>query len=349
MSKVRAAYNYSYNYEGMRISFKKDEEFQLLTKSNKDWWQVRRWKDGLAQDIYVPAVYVKEVNETTSSSSEPDPTYMNLGDLKKYPESIENGAMASGTVGNKSGADPSVVPSKRKNSLKKQTLERKQNLLSDKLNSFDDSETSSVKENGPSTSQPVSSEILLRLSNKKATPSASGSLQSSQGKLGSLKRDEHLNLPPPVSTKPRSKTHGDTAPVDSTSLDTGTRNVSQQPATGQGSNLKVKVPPPVQSKPQKGQVRRPVSCMGAANAEREVMGHTPTDVSERPVVSELSNILLRKNPHLVAGEHKVLAKTMSSGSVEQPRRKKSAGSATSPTEPVKNQVSNQFLLRINGI
>ena len=76
MAKVRAAYSYSYNYEGKEISFKKDEEFQLLVKSNKNWWQVRRWMDGSAQDIYVPAVYIKEVEATGPAvvKDEKDPT-----------------------------------------------------------------------------------------------------------------------------------------------------------------------------------------------------------------------------------------------------------------------------------
>ena len=82
MAKVRAAYNYSYNYEGIEISFKKGEEFQLLTKSNQDWWQVRRSMEGFTQDIYVPAVYVKEINEEMQpAKTEDNPVYSTLSDL----------------------------------------------------------------------------------------------------------------------------------------------------------------------------------------------------------------------------------------------------------------------------
>ncbi len=76
--KVKAFYNYSYNYEGKKIRFKRGDEFQLLTKSNVDWWLVRRYIDGSAQDIYVPAAYVKEVNNFPRNFNTPNLTYMNL-------------------------------------------------------------------------------------------------------------------------------------------------------------------------------------------------------------------------------------------------------------------------------
>lgn len=78
MAKVRAMYNYSYDYEGAMITFKIGEEFQLLSKATTDWWHVRRWKEGAAQDIYVPANYVKEVE------SEPkEALYENVSELVK--------------------------------------------------------------------------------------------------------------------------------------------------------------------------------------------------------------------------------------------------------------------------
>ena len=60
-STIKAVYNYSYDYEGIKVAFRKGEEFQLLQKTNQEWWLVRRWKSGSAQDFYVPAVYVKEI------------------------------------------------------------------------------------------------------------------------------------------------------------------------------------------------------------------------------------------------------------------------------------------------
>ena len=58
---VIVQHDYSYSYKGKTVSFKKGERFQLLNKANSDWWQVRRWNQGVAEDVYVPAVYLKEV------------------------------------------------------------------------------------------------------------------------------------------------------------------------------------------------------------------------------------------------------------------------------------------------
>ena len=90
--QVIAQFKYSYEYEGKTISFKKGEEFQLLNKANKDWWQVRRWlEDGTCEMLYVPANYMKEKEiENDSSSSH---VYQNMSDLqneyKKTKEQME--------------------------------------------------------------------------------------------------------------------------------------------------------------------------------------------------------------------------------------------------------------------
>lgn len=83
MAKVKALYSYSYDYEGSKISFKCGDEFQLLAKVNPDWWHVRRWIDQGSQDIYIPAVYVKEVGE------EANPLYENMADLKKQVDEFK--------------------------------------------------------------------------------------------------------------------------------------------------------------------------------------------------------------------------------------------------------------------
>ena len=93
MPEVVALYKYSYVYEGKTITFKKGEKFQLLDKPNGDWWHVRRWQDsGAAEDIYVPANYVKEAKEETTNTS---PLYENMSDLaasyKKTKEGITSG------------------------------------------------------------------------------------------------------------------------------------------------------------------------------------------------------------------------------------------------------------------
>ena len=99
---VRAMFNYTYEYEGTKISFKKDEEFQLLAKSNQDWWQVRRWNgDGCAQDIYVPAVYVKEVK---SEAKKRENLYQNISDVRKQMEELEK------LEKEKSNGEPKLMP-----------------------------------------------------------------------------------------------------------------------------------------------------------------------------------------------------------------------------------------------
>ena len=72
---VHVMYNYTYEYEGRVVSFSKGEELQLLAKSNSDWWHVRRWdKEGLSEDVYVPAVYVKEIQVEKRPNDYENPT-----------------------------------------------------------------------------------------------------------------------------------------------------------------------------------------------------------------------------------------------------------------------------------
>lgn len=298
MAKVKAAYNYSYNYEGQKISFKKGEEFQLLTKSNKDWWQVRRWLDGCAQDIYVPAVYMSEVENSDIVVQSDQATYMNLDDLK-IPKSYENGTKS--TAGNK----PSDMTPTKGNSLKKKnSLDRNKPVLV-KKNSRDkeapENQFPSEKSNGLNPARPVSP--LYRLN------SPGNTSQGSQVGQGSLKRGENL-VPPPVSSKPRSKSINIDNTAPESSLDSGARTPQRQTSSGSGGSTKGKVPPPVQSKPrpQKVPVARPMSCVAPSSDFSESLE------GNRPIVSELSNVLLKKNPHL-AGEHKPLGKSSSSGTM----------------------------------
>lgn len=83
MAKVKALYSYTYDYEGSKISFTSGDEFQLLAKVNNDWWHVRRWIAQGSQDIYIPAVYVKEVGDDAN------PLYQNMSDLKKQMEEFK--------------------------------------------------------------------------------------------------------------------------------------------------------------------------------------------------------------------------------------------------------------------
>ncbi len=106
---VRAMYNYTYEYEGNKITFKKNEQFQLLAKSNKDWWQVRRWTDGCAQDIYVPAVYVKEVEKDQKKN---DNLYQNISDVRNQVKQLSAKEQSNGEVGNKPKGPPPVAAKK---------------------------------------------------------------------------------------------------------------------------------------------------------------------------------------------------------------------------------------------
>ncbi len=103
---VRALYNYTYEYEGCKITFKKNEEFQLLAKSNQDWWQVRRWSDGRAQDIYVPAVYVREVK---SEPKKLENLYQNISDVRKQMEELSTKDQSNGETGGKVIGPPAVA------------------------------------------------------------------------------------------------------------------------------------------------------------------------------------------------------------------------------------------------
>lgn len=336
MAKVKAAYNYSYNYEGQKISFKKDEEFQLLTKSNKDWWQVRRWMDGCAQDIYVPAVYVKEVETTpVASTTDKEATYMNLDDLKipkSHQENGTKGAVGGPIVLNK------PVKNKKQNSLERNItppsmshppLERRTSTDKEALEMTSSSSTS--KPNGLNPARPVSPSMLRRL-NKPSTvvatpqqpdnpaPSSSSSSSTAHSSLGSgggagqtssLKRNEGL-APPPISTKPRSRSNADALIPTESTLDVGNRNPQRQPL-----GPKTKVPPPTKQRPHKAPVPRPVSCMTPGSSSG-VTGEAVEKGEDRPSVSQLSNVLLKRNPHL-ASEHKPLAKSASSGGAETSR------------------------------
>lgn len=349
MAKVKAAYNYSYNYEGKKISFKKDEEFQLLTKSNKDWWQVRRWMDGLAQDIYVPAVYVKEVSENKPAESAKESTYMNLDDLKIPSKTIQNGKSPAESPAEKSLEQPVVLSKvKKTSSFKKQstlerlnesisqgpppsvskqsTLERLNDSASNSSQDPQSNSSSSVKSNGLNPGKPVSPTMLQRLATNRGTQFTvpSPPVSDSQVGQGSMKRGEKLSIPPPTKPRSKSSTNVDMSMNNSvnsseSSLDSGVRNQQQPQKSGIGGSSKSKPPPPpvqIKPKPQRLSSRnRPASCMVPATPESENATDktSPKDITEgsKLVVSELSrNLMMKANPHLV-NEHKGLMKTAS--------------------------------------
>ena len=76
---IEALFKYSYEYDGKTISFLKGEKFSLIKKVNGDWWQAKRkHDDGRFESIYVPANYMKEVEDLTAESH----TYQNMADLQ---------------------------------------------------------------------------------------------------------------------------------------------------------------------------------------------------------------------------------------------------------------------------
>ena len=72
---IRVLYDYSYeNASGRTIALIKGERFQLIQKSNTDWWKVLR--DGENKPMYVPANYVELISPRSSvidgTKAEPD-------------------------------------------------------------------------------------------------------------------------------------------------------------------------------------------------------------------------------------------------------------------------------------
>ena len=294
---VKAVYNYTYVYEGTKISFKKDEEFQLLAKSNKDWWQVRRWgEDGCAHDIYVPAVYVKEVK--TEIKKKRENLYQNITDIRKQIKglSTENGE-PEGTAKPGKIAVPPILAKPRKgvdpppqkptlnegfnkqtspvmSPVRKKPLQARMSL--DHLISSDKTE----KTNGVdlSTSQPVSSDILLKLSRPTyKKPEASVPPPSS-------------NLPPPA-TNPKPRSRSVTAEAKQ-EADAGS-GVESTPVKAQSGPVKVRLPPPVLPKSQKPVRDRPKSMVVMSPTSDSPPNSEP-QVSVGAIASELESAFARQ-------------------------------------------------------
>ncbi len=221
---VRAMYNYTYEYEGCKISFKKDEEFQLLAKSNNDWWQVRRWSgDGCAQDIYVPAVYVKEVK---SEPKKRENLYQNISDVRKQFTQLSSQEKPNGDPGSKIMAPP-VLPKNPSEPVLSPSHKRPPLVAKRSIDKFSEERPNHVD---LSKSAPLS--VLERLSR-----------QSSYRKAA--------ETPPATSTspKPRSK---------STANDLNSPRDLPSP---QESGHVFKIPPPTKPKGQKPARDRPLSMV----------------------------------------------------------------------------------------
>ncbi len=225
---VRAMYNYTYEYEGCKISFKKDEEFQLLAKSNKDWWQVRRWSgEGCAQDIYVPAVYVKEVK---SEPKKRENLYQNISDVRKQITHLSTQEKSNGDLGSKSTA-PTVLPKVVANNPSEPVISpshKRPPLVAKR--SFD--KFSEERPNHVDLSKTAPLSVLERLSRQ-----------------SSYRKAAEIPPAPSTSSKPRSK---------STANDLNSPKDLPSP---QESGPVFKIPPPTKPKGQKPVRERPQSMV----------------------------------------------------------------------------------------
>ena len=71
MTAILAKFDYSYTHGGKTISFKIGDRFSLINKANADWWHVKRCGvNGGIEEIYVPVLYVEEVAEKSSYSTQ---------------------------------------------------------------------------------------------------------------------------------------------------------------------------------------------------------------------------------------------------------------------------------------
>ena len=285
MATVKAVYNYSYDYEGAKITFKKGEQFQLLSKANRDWWQVRRWREGSAQDIYVPAVYVKEVEVPKKGE---DPLYENIAELAKK---VKQNGDAMAVEDGPQYALPALKPKPKRESSK----DKNDSVTSPlhqahrpKLTKGSSVEASSKTNGFVPKEQPVSAEEPTNPTSptQQPKPSKSGKESSppvivtgntsappTQQKPGIKEGWIPTYALPPVSPKLRSKSlnTGDDQAVES-SLDRHPR--SQSPAQGSGGG-KGRVPPPVLPKVKP---TRPRSMVNTSQEQPENLGSDPSDV-----------------------------------------------------------------------
>lgn len=202
MPEVVALYKYSYVYEGKTITFKKGEKFQLLDKPNGDWWHVRRWQDSGAEDIYVPANYVKEVQEEPAVSH--SPLYENMFDVaasyKKTKEGIAPGEVKK---------DKCLPPPVRQKPTRASTGEKSKGDTEKASNGH-------IPRQGKKTTSAESKEQA----------SSSGIPRiGSEGEASSPKRSQKLAGLPVVADKPRSKSINKANPV----ADEGISNLDRVP------------------------------------------------------------------------------------------------------------------------
>ena len=276
MAKVKALYSYTYDYEGSKISFKCGDEFLLLAKVNNDWWHVRRWIDlGCAQDIYIPAVYVKEVGE------EENPLYQNTAELKRQVEEFKK----------KESSTP-PPPTARKPRHERAGSDKSKTVTTTTTTTIPAATTAKVSENKPGESSESVADLAKKLAEtmqgkKSSTEQEVGATAVKAGansplvapkRSQSTRRLESPSSPRhgrkisdgvpnilPVASKPRSHSIN-TRPGESrreresvSPPELVLQHGEPPPAAGKSGLVKTKQPPPVL--PKGGKLHRPKSMV----------------------------------------------------------------------------------------
>ena len=115
MTAVLAKFDYSYVHGGKTISFKIGDRFSLIKKANADWWHVKRdMHQGEAEEIYVPVLYVEEVEDRSSHPTKSlDRRVAKKVSNDKIESSLENEIIEENVYENLKPAPPPLQPKER--------------------------------------------------------------------------------------------------------------------------------------------------------------------------------------------------------------------------------------------
>jgi hypothetical protein len=294
MAKVKALYSYTYDYEGSKISFNCGDEFQLLAKVNNDWWHVRRWFNQCSQDIYIPAVYVKEVGD------DENPLYQNMAELKKQVEDFKK--KASSTPPPPTARKPKLD---RTGSDKKNKIAAAARVAADVSSPEHKTETESVADRA----KRIAKNLQARKSEEELFPvprAGSVSMLIAPKRSQSTKREEgssspKLGLKPnevggpvanllAIASKPRSRSinvrPGEQRDKDSASPPDLHRADTAPPGKSLTAPAKGKLPPPVLPKGER-KVNRPKSMVIVNPPEGQETEDTLTSALQSQLTEQL--------------------------------------------------------------
>lgn len=107
---IEVEFDYEYKAKDKLISIRQGECYQLVRKTNEDWWQVRR-EEG-AKAFYVPAQYVREVRRALMPPPKPRAKPPNVLEISQCRSSNENLNQRAPTERSSFGRPPpSTTPS----------------------------------------------------------------------------------------------------------------------------------------------------------------------------------------------------------------------------------------------